>query len=266
MPRAALCVVALFAASFVCAQSQQTWPISSPESDGGVRQTLQSIIITPLPNAPFTTMLETEWVKGLTDGGTVTLVNERRIARDSKGRIYQERWALVPKNGNNKSQMTAIQIADPIRRMLYTCWMDGQDTCNVTNYTAPESANGELRRTRTDALPDGSLSQQDLGSGSMEGVDTIGTKITRVFNPGVFGNDNSVTVEREFWYSPQLGINLLSKISDPRFGTQTFTVTNLSLGEPDAALFELPKGFRAVDRRSSAGRPNRQPAPGNNDQ
>ncbi len=98
------------------------------------------------------------------------------------------------------------------------------------------------------------MSHEDLGNGSIEGLDSVGTKITTTYNPGVFGNDNTFNVEREFWYSPQLGINLLPKVTDPRFGTQTFTVTNLSLSEPDPNLFALPDGFRAVDQRSPVAR------------
>jgi hypothetical protein len=68
--------------------------------DGGTRQVLESIIMPPKANSPFVTTLHTEWVRGSSDNGTVTFVNDRRIARDSSGRIYQERWLLVPKNGN----------------------------------------------------------------------------------------------------------------------------------------------------------------------
>jgi len=57
-------------------------------------------------------LLQTEWVKTLSDG-TITSENRRRIARDASGRIYQERCYLVPKNGKMKPQMTTIQIADP---------------------------------------------------------------------------------------------------------------------------------------------------------
>ena len=65
--------------------------------DGGVREVLESIAVPPKAGAPFTLTLETEWQKLLYDGGTVTFVNKRRIARDAAGRVYQERWALVPK-------------------------------------------------------------------------------------------------------------------------------------------------------------------------
>ncbi len=56
-------------------------------------------------------------------------------------------------------------------------------------------------------------------------------------------------MQREYWYSAQVSLNLVSKRSDPRYGTQTFTVSDLTLGEPDAELFKLPRGFKAVDHR-----------------
>ena len=57
----------------------------------------------------------------MADGGSYTLTNRRRIARDSAGRIYEERWLLVPKGSDIKSSMNFIQIADPVNRTLYTC-------------------------------------------------------------------------------------------------------------------------------------------------
>ena len=92
-----------------------------PGQDGGVREVVESIVIPPIPHAPFTAMLATEAVKYAADGATMTGINERRIARDAQGRVYQERWYLVPKGGKVKSSMNWIQIADPKQRTLYNC-------------------------------------------------------------------------------------------------------------------------------------------------
>src|SRR4051812_33432171 len=68
--------------------------------DGGAGNgIMQSLFIPPKAGAPFSLTLSTEWTRPLPGGGTWTLVNERHIMRDSKGRIYQERWILVPKGG-----------------------------------------------------------------------------------------------------------------------------------------------------------------------
>jgi len=88
----------------------------------------------------------------------------------------------------------------------------------------------------------------------VSGVETIGVRDARTYNPGVFGNDRKVTVEHEVCYSPQLNLNLLSTRTDPRTGKQTFTDTNVTLGDPDAALFELPTGFKVTDTADSGAR------------
>jgi hypothetical protein len=110
-----------------------------------------------------------------------------------------------------------------------------------------------------EGLPSGPLANnagftvhEDLGNQSIDGVDTAGGRDSTTFNPGVFGNDRELTIKREYWYSSQLGVNLLSTRSDPRIGTQTFTVSGLSLSEPDIKLFELPEGFKVVDQRAIA--------------
>jgi hypothetical protein len=223
--------------------------------DGGTSEMLESIVIPPKAGAPFTLTLQTEWVKTLSDGGTITMVNERRIARDLKGRVYQERWLLVPKNGKAVSQMTTIQIGDPTAHTLYNCFMlQKSRPCTLISYTPSTSAVYTFAAQSSGELPNemGSIIHDNLGKQLLSGIETVGSKDTTIYNPGVFGNDRKMTIEREFWYSPQLGINLLSKRADPRFGTQLFTVTNLILSEPDAHLFDLPEGFTVLDRRQTA--------------
>jgi hypothetical protein len=224
--------------------------------DGGARgSTLESIVIPPKPNAPFTLILETEWVRGLSDGGNITLVNKRRIARDVEGRIYQERWWLVPKNGKAESAMNAIQISDPNAHTLYTCFMlDPRRGCELVTYTPSPGTLYKFQGPPSGPLPGdaGDRVHLDLGKQLVSGVEVIGERDTVNYNPGIFGNDRKMTIEREFWYSPKLGFNLLSKRSDPRYGSENFTATNLVLSDPEPKLFELPEGFTVIDHRQTA--------------
>ena len=85
-------------------QAQRPGAASTGTPDGGVRETLESIFIPPKPNAPFTLTLDTEWTRAFGNGGTYTLVNERHIARDTAGRIYEERWYLVQRTASASRQ------------------------------------------------------------------------------------------------------------------------------------------------------------------
>ena len=68
---------------------------------------------------------------------------------------------------------------------------------------------------------------------------------------GAIGNDSPITLSREYWYSPQLGVNLISKLQDPRIGTQDFEVQDITVGEPDKKLFAVPPGSQIIDLRGT---------------
>jgi len=79
-----------------------------------------------------------------------------------------------------------------------------------------------------------------------------------VIPTGAIGNDSPILSRREFWYSRQLGLNLLSIREDPRFGTQKLELSDVVLGEPDAKLFTTPEGSEILDLRA----PKQVAAPG----
>ena len=251
-----------FSASMLPAQQAQlssNWQQNgSPEvtmHDGGVRQTLESIYIPPIPNAPFTAVVHTQWIRTLPDGGTLTVVNQRQIARDSTGRIYEERWLLVPKDSNVKSQMNVIQIVDPVAHTLHNCFtLQTPHRCELLDYRGATTAVYRPPAVQNGPLPDGSgfRTHEELGSQDLAGIETVGTRDTTTINQGVMGNDRPYNIVREFWYAASLGINIRSEINNPSFGKQIFTVTDVTLSEPDPKLFQLPDGYEVVDRRKSA--------------
>ena len=227
-------------------QPQQQQPVY--QEDGGTTEILQSIFIPPKLHAPFSLTLHTEWVKTLSDGNTITLMNQRHIYRDSQGRIFQERVVLVPKTGKYVPAVTTLQYADPNAHAVFNCFQDNRHRCVRLPYDATTDMNYQPVSPKPGPLPNGmgNGEHEDLGKQSIEGVETVGTRDRVTYNPGVFGNDAPMTVEHETWYSPQLGINLLSIRTDPRLGKQTFRATDISTAEPDPSLFQLPKGYKVV--------------------
>lgn len=222
--------------------------------DGGVREVLESLVIPPIANAPFFATLATESVKYAADGGTMTFVNERHIGRNGEGRIYEERWALVPKGSKVKSIMTWIQLADPKARTLYNC-SPLKHVCDLLVYDPTDDLSAAtLRKGSNHTLNngDGSQTWEELGTRNILGVETVGVRETTITNAGVLGNDQPLNSLSEYWHSQQLGINLLSIRSSPYFGKQTFTITELTLGDPDAQKFELPADYKINDQRKNA--------------
>jgi hypothetical protein len=213
-------------------------------ADGGAREVLVSIFIPPKPNAPFFLTLDTEWTRPLGNGGAYTLVNERHIARDSAGRIYQERWILTPKNGHFESSMNRIEIADPAQHTRLNCVVAVR-RCTVEPYQELTTTAYRPPVQPSHPLPNGEgfYLHEDLGKDNLLGFDTDGYRETITLNPGSFGNDRPMVTTREFWYSPALAINLISRLDSPQSGKQTFTAKEISRAEPDPKLFARPEGF-----------------------
>ena len=252
MRRLTLGIVSLLSSFALVAQTPTPPPQRPAAQDGGTREVLESIVIPPIPNQPFTATLQTEWIRYTGEGGTITLVNERPLARDSKGRIYQERWLLVPKYGKIKSQMNWIQIADPKQHTLYSC-NPFRHICELETY---DPSNELAAAEPLKPIPNGTLVQdrltvEDLGTREISGVETIGRRETTAIEVGAMGNDQPLTATSEIWHSQELAINLLSLRSGPMIGKQNFTITDLSVGEPDPERFKVPAGYEIRDLRKT---------------
>jgi hypothetical protein len=221
-------------------------------ADGNSFTRIVSIFIAPIPNAPFTAIVSTEWTRQTSDGATIVVKNRRMVARDSQGHVFEERRRFVPVDSNAQSLLFQMDYVDPVRHTRTVC-LPPSSTCEVRNFFEPVSTS----TIAVGPMADGKhyLSREDLGKGDTEGLETIGTRETITTNPGTFGNDREVTLTKEFWYSPKLGINLLVKRMDPTQGTQVFTVSDISLAEPDARLFIVPAKYKVVDDRAAAPTP-----------
>jgi hypothetical protein len=221
-------------------------------ADGNSFTRIVSIFIAPIPNAPFTATVSTEWTRQTSDGATIVVKNHRMVARDGKGHVFEERRRFVPADSNAQSLLFQMDYVDPVRHTRTVC-LPSSSTCEVRNFFEPVSTS----TIPVGPMADGKhyLSREDLGKSETEGLETIGTRETIATNPGAVGNDREVTLTKEFWYSPKLGVNLFVKRIDPLQGTQVFTVSNISLAEPDARLFVIPAKYRVTDDRAAAPTP-----------
>jgi hypothetical protein len=82
---------------------------------------------------------------------------------------------------------------------------------------------------------------EKLGGKTIAGVYAEGTRLTVTSPVGFFGNDKPIITFHETWMSPDLRLVVLSVDDDPRTGTRITEVTNLDRGEPNPALFQVPR-------------------------
>ena len=156
----------------VSAQSPQD-ALHAPDGNSFTR--IVSIYIPPMTNAPFTATVTLDWVRQTGDGATVALKNHRRVARDSRGRIFEERARFVPADSDAPSLVFQTEFSDPAQHTKYVCFPISK-VCDLYSFSAslsqaivPVGPIGDGKRY---------LSREDLGKGEMNGLETIGTRET----------------------------------------------------------------------------------------
>ena len=108
---------------------------------------------------------------------------------------------------------------------------------------APPPGAGPVPVIEALPLDAGKPVREQLGTQTIEGVKADGVRSTLTIPAGKMGNERPLVVTSERWFSPELGVVVLSRHSDPRLGTSTYRLTNIDRREPAAALFEIPAGY-----------------------
>jgi hypothetical protein len=84
---------------------------------------------------------------------------------------------------------------------------------------------------------------EELGTRDFEGILATGTRKVTTIPAGAIGNERPIEIVYERWYSKDLVMVVYSKNVDPRFGEQTYRLTNINRSEPDPSLFTVPAGY-----------------------
>ncbi|MGE3465471.1 MAG: hypothetical protein AB7J13_00945 [Pyrinomonadaceae bacterium] len=95
---------------------------------------------------------------------------------------------------------------------------------------------------------------EELGTRDFGGFSADGTRKVTTIPAGAIGNEREIEIVYERWFSKELGMVVHSRNSDPRFGEQTYTLTNLIRTEPDPSLFSIPTHYRKIAEPSPTSR------------
>ncbi|HUB52765.1 MAG TPA: hypothetical protein VL986_11475 [Terracidiphilus sp.] len=217
--------------------------------------------------APFSATRTITHTQTLADGTTITHTELMKEARDSQGRVFtQELPSPTNQEGHNRQM---ARIFDPVSHTAITYSPESKQA-NVLHL--PDSSQFQRRRGPAGNGPDAAEeverfrgntdmpapTTESLGSKTINGVVAEGTRTTRVIPAGARGNDKPITITHETWKSTDLKVVVMRVDTDPRDGTTTMELTNISRDEPAASLFQAPAGYTVNERTVGA----RNPRPG----
>src|SRR3989440_4785990 len=200
--------------------------------------------------APFSAVAVSESTQTLADGNHIARKTQTNLFRDSQGRFRKEvtlpAIGLLTTSGQPKS---FVMINDPVANTNFILHADtktaeqmGRPFAGMRG-TFKDAIKGNVEYRKQEAIANGSLIKEDLGTQMIAGVSAQGTRITHTIPAGQIGNEKPIIIVSEHWYSNDLQVMVMSKRSDPRFGDTTYTLTNIQRSEPNASLFQVPSDY-----------------------
>lgn len=230
----------------------------------------------PITGAPYSAQIVTETVQPFADGNSITHTSTSSVYRDSQGRTRREQNInIVGPSQVSGSPIQFITIDDPVAGVHYTLNPNKMIATEITTSgTTSTTASGTFvkkvipsdgsnvsityfssgdevtfaGRGGTVSVAPGTVSAdnvttESLGAETMQGLSCLGTRVTRTIPAGQIGNAQPILIITDKWYSQDLQIEVKMVHSDPRTGTTTTTLTNLSRNEPNPSLFAVPSGY-----------------------
>jgi hypothetical protein len=227
-----------------------------PPDYRGVQVHIPGIFVTPVPNAPFSATVDIVSQEKLPDGTTSIRTTVNHIARDSAGRIHNERRVLVPNTFKGDPPIIEWHTYDPNTRLNVFI--------NPHTHIARETVLRQPIRPAANSVPprtrpnDTSITESDLGSQLIGVVELKGMRKSRTIPATFSGTGQPVVVIDNYWYSPDLSVYMIIKHDDPRTGEQIVAVSQVDRSEPPASLFAVPNDCKVVDETPPPPQP-RQP-------
>jgi len=211
-------------------------------------------MIPPMTGQPFTLTEKVTTVKQAADGTTFTSLQEIVKYRDSEGRTRQT-TKMIGANGSPRIIQDAIE--DPVGHQ-YIVLNPAMQTATVNHSnppkepSAPRPISDEQRAAQAEKIKafhaaNGDFIHETLAGKQIAGVYAVGERVTHIVPAGKEGNDREFKVIMETWMSPDLKIQLYQSMQDPRIGTMTHEVTDLSRADPDPSIFQVPAGYKVKD-------------------
>ena len=225
-----------------------------------------SFIPANVSGAPYSATQITERTETLADGTQVTIPAEQQtMYRDSAGRTRIDTdphdcpsapclmTIVDPLAGFryqiNSNRKIAERVAIPLSRP------PAIDPPVTSDMTVPDPV-GVIS---THPIMDGAVrligaagnhcrtTSEFLGSQTIEGIAAEGGRVVTILEPGAAGNDEEIAVTHERWFSRELRLLVLRKLLDPRYGNTISKLKDISLVEPDPALFVPPSDYTIKD-------------------
>jgi hypothetical protein len=207
--------------------------------------------------APYSAVEVRESTQTLPNGNVITQKAQSNVYRDSMGRVRTEttipaRQAPGQNGASSTTQVarTVVSIHDPVAGVSRELDTQAKTVREMTLPTGNRGRGGNGNNAapgnRGGAASDPNVVTESLAMQTINGIQATGERVTRTIPAGQIGNAQPLQIVHETWMSADLKVPVMVKVSDPRTGTTTTQLTNITRSEPDPSLFQAPSDYTVV--------------------
>jgi len=231
--------------------------LALPVAGQAVRSRAANIELAPAARLPYTAEYKITSVRTLGDGSTITRESTEVKAVYSQGR-QMTATTTTPISGD-QTPKTMVHVFDPEAR-TNSNWSVPGEKATVTAMPGPAAvrtscpASTEPRPIVQPRIQQERPTTEDLGIGTIQGVEARGRRTTMITPAGAIGNNDPLTRSTELWTATERGLSglVVREITiDPQSGNRSRELTSFSQAEPDASVFQPPAGYEIVNRETS---------------
>ena len=211
-------------------------------------------------DAPLSAVLKREEVTKLLDGNRIVRTSSTRMLRDSQGRTRIEH-VFPPGSSLSSSGPSMVQVTDPLTGENFTLNMQQRTATMLPPFMPspalqapvaapplfPQFGSPILGFSMGGMSSSRDLKETALGEKTIDGIRTVGKRADYTIPANTVGNQKPITIQLEQWFSPELGVVVLST-QRSRVGIEsTYKLEQIERDEPDRALFTVPADFTKED-------------------
>ncbi len=175
----------------------------------------------------------------------------RHFCQDTYGRTRTESWSYPSMDAPSSSaKLVSVHIADPVSNWLYDFNLREKKAFRRRGFSSQAGFGAAIGGVigpppGTSAKP--VESDKWLGVKQVNGVPADGDLHTTVYPPGYQGPQEAKYTE-ETWYCWRISQTVRRVTSHSISGDYEMDLKEITLAEPDAALFRVPADYEVLDR------------------
>jgi hypothetical protein len=206
--------------------------------------------------APFSANVVSQSTQVLADGTPVTRETYGKMFRDSAGRTRSETELETSVAGVAVRRF--VTIVDPVQGTSTVLDVAAKSATVFHLPSAPAVATSNLKLTAATQVGRAGVKQvippgfENLGIMMMEGFAVTGTRRAGASAASTAKSTLPNTVT-ESWFSKELKVDLLVTRQGTQSANRTTKLTNITPGEPDPTVFQIPADYTVRDNSQAKG-------------